>query len=166
MRSIKMVVAASILVVMCLAIGWSSAYANDRFERETELARKLMQTERELIILKNMDLTSSESQLFWPLYREYHSDVSKIYDRLIELVIDYSGSYEDISDEKAKEILDRFLSIEKDKIDLKMQYVEKFSKLLPYKKVARFFQLENKLDTKAKFNLASQIPLMGGKEVK
>ena len=51
------------------------------------------------------------------------------------------------------------MRIEEDRARLKAQYLPKFKKVLPVKKVARFYQIENKLDTALLAELAEAIPL-------
>ena len=38
----------------------------------------------------NVVLTEGEATKFWPIYREYRLDVSKINDKLVALIKDYS----------------------------------------------------------------------------
>ena len=44
---------------------------------------------------------------------------------------------------------------------MKKGYVKKFKKVLPAKKVARYYQVENKLDAIIDVDLAREIPLVG-----
>jgi hypothetical protein len=45
-------------------------------------------------------------------------------------------------------------------IDIRKRYVRKFRKVIPETKLARFYQIENKLDAITNFALARQIPLV------
>ena len=40
-------------------------------------------------------------------------------------------------------------------------YVDDFSAVLPGRKVARFYQIENKMDAVLRYELASRIPVVG-----
>ena len=51
-------------------------------------------------------------------------------------------------------------ALEKAEADLKAQWVPRFREILPAKKVARFFQLENKMDAVIEYDLATSIPLV------
>jgi hypothetical protein len=46
-----------------------------------------------------------------------------------------------------------------DENKLKRKYVKRFMKVLPAKKVLRYYQIENKLDTIINMDLAATIPL-------
>jgi hypothetical protein len=106
-----------------------------------------------------MDLTPSESQTFWPLYREYRIAMAKVGDRVQRLLVDYSGQYDTLTDDQAKKIMQEWLSIEKAKMDVKSKYISRFQKILPARKVMRFFQADNKLDAVLNAQLASVVPL-------
>jgi hypothetical protein len=45
---------------------------------EIELARTIAETEKKVVVAKNMNLTNAESEAFWPVYNEYQADVRKI----------------------------------------------------------------------------------------
>ena len=123
------------------------------------LTRATIQLRRQAIVTSVMDLTSAESQAFWPLYREYRIAMAKVGDRVQQLLVDYSGQYDTLTDDQAKKIMQEWLSIEKAKIDVKSKYISRFQKILPARKVMRFFQADNKLDAMLNAQLASVVPL-------
>ncbi len=107
-----------------------------------------------------MDLTPEESQAFWPLYREYRLEMTKVGDRLLKVITTYAENYRSLSDELAKSLLTDYLSIEKARLQVKSKYLPRFQKVLPPKKVARYYQVENKLDIIIQAELAEEIPLV------
>jgi hypothetical protein len=126
---------------------------------EIALTRTGIQARRQAIVTSAMDLTATESQAFWPLYRDYRTDMAKVDDRLVDLLIVYAGNYDSLSDEMAAKLLTDYLDIERARIDVKSRYVPRFQSVLPARKVARFFQIDNKLDKKIQAELAADIPL-------
>ena len=123
------------------------------------LTRASIQLRRQTIVTSVMDLTPTESQAFWPLYREYRIDMAKVGDRVSKLLVDYAAQYDTLTDDQAKKIMKEWLSIEKAKMDVKGKYVSRFQKILPARKVMRFFQADNKLDAVLNSQLASVVPL-------
>jgi hypothetical protein len=107
-----------------------------------------------------MSFSEEESRRFWPLYRDYLIDVNKLVDRNIKLITSYAENYENLSEETATWILDEFIALEKAEAELKARWVPRFREVLPQKKVARFFQLENKMNAIINYDLASSIPLI------
>ncbi len=124
-----------------------------------QLTRTAIQAERQAIITKAMDLTPEEMQGFWPLYREYRLEAMRIGDRTVTLITLYADHYQDLKDGAADKMLTEFVSIEKERASLKAKYLPKFKKVMPARKVARFYQLENKLDIAIFAEMAEHIPL-------
>jgi len=75
------------------------------------------------------------------------------------LLKDYVHNYGGMTDASAKGMVDSFLKIEKDRINLMQSYRPKFQKVLPEVKVARYYQIENKIRAVVNYELASEIPL-------
>ena len=57
-------------------------------------------------------------------------------------------------------MLDEWLQYKEDLLKVQKQHVRKFRKVLPVRKVARFYQLENKMDVEIDAELAVFVPLM------
>lgn len=127
---------------------------------EIELTRAIIQAERQTIVTRAMDLTAAEAQAFWPIYREYRLEMIKVGDRLLALITTYAQNYRGLSDEMAGKLLTDYLGIEKARLQVKNKYLPRFQKVLPPKKVARYYQVENKLDVIIQAELAEDIPLV------
>ena len=126
---------------------------------EIETARSMAQTERKAIVARNMTLTAAESEHFWPLYNRYRYEMSVLQDRQIAIITDFAAHYESLDDVEARRILDEWLAYESDLVKLRAKYVKHFAKVLPGTKLARYFQVENKLDAMSNLTTASQVPL-------
>jgi len=131
-----------------------------------ELTRTVIQTERKVIVAKNMNLSSSESKAFWPIYNDYSVAMRKIDDRQNILILKYANAYnhDNLTNEIAGHILKEFLSIQETQTKLKGSYIRKFEAVLPTVKVARFFQIDNKMDVMIDYEMSRQIPLIYSSE--
>ena len=127
---------------------------------EIELTRAIIQAERQVIVTRAMDLTAAEAQTFWPIYREYRLEMIKVGDRLLALITTYAQNYRDLSDEMAGKLLTEYLGIEKARLQVKNTFLPRFQKVLPPKKVTRYYQVENRLDVIIQAELAEDIPLV------
>ena len=124
------------------------------------LTRATIQTHRQAIVSEAMDLDPRETEVFWPLYREYRLAMSKVDDRLAALLARYLGSYPDLSPALAGQILDESLSLEEARTQLRRQYVSRLRRVLPDRQVARFVQVERRLDAVVNAELAERVPLV------
>jgi hypothetical protein len=127
---------------------------------EEELVKSLLQTGKKSIIADNMGFTEDESKAFWPLYNEFQQVKKKLNERMIKVIKDYVDGYETMTNEKADVLLKEYLAIEKERTDLKSAFLPKFTKVMPAKKVARYYQIENKLEAIVKYELAKEVPLV------
>lgn len=127
---------------------------------EIEITRSVIQTERKAIVAANMQLNEAESRAFWPVYNEYVEKLRKINDRRVRLITDYANAYENLTETQAKAFLRERVSIDKARLELIEDYIGKFEDVLASKRVARFFQIENKIDAIVEYSLAEEIPLV------
>jgi len=65
-----------------------------------------------------------------------------------------------MTDEKASRLLDEFLSIETDLLSVRKSYLYKFKAILPDVKVARYYQIENKIQAVVRYDAVAAIPLV------
>ena len=148
-------------LAICLSlVALAGVVSAQEINDEIELTRSIIQTQRQAIVTAAMQLTDEESQSFWPLYREYREGMRKVDDRSVRLITGYSENYDSMSDEFAQAMVKEFMAIRQAELDVTRKYMKRFQKILPAQKVARFFQLENKLDAVIDYELASEIPLV------
>jgi hypothetical protein len=148
-----------VLAVMLLALIPAALPAQTQADEE-EMIRSQLQTGKKAIIADNMQFTEAESQAFWPVYNEFQQAKMKINAKTIKLINDYLANYEKMTDEKAGAIVKDLVALEKERADLKASFLPRFSKVLPAKKVARYYQLENKIEAIVKYELAKEVPLL------
>ncbi len=128
--------------------------------KEIELTRLAIQRQRDELVNQFMEFNLIEVQAFLPVYEEYRAEMGKIGDRTQKLIIEYAENQDDLSDQKALAMLDESLKIEQAELALKRKYVEEFKRVIPPKKVVRFFQVDNKFNAIVNYNLAGSIPLI------
>lgn len=124
-----------------------------------ETQRQVTQAQRTMIITDNLQLTSAESEEFWPLYREYRADVAKLDDRFIALIRRYAEKYESLDDKEAMALLKESFDIEANRTKLAKKYSTKFDKIMAGAKVVRFMQIESRLDAIMDLKVKNSIPL-------
>jgi len=119
-----------------------------------------LRANRKAMVAVNLGLTDDEAAKFWPVYDRYQKELNPIGDRLVQLIQDYTANYRDLSNDKATKLVEDYLGAEADRVKVRRSYVEEFAKVIPGRKVARFYQIENKIDAVIRFDLASKIPVI------
>ena len=149
------------LSALILALSFSSiASAQTKMEEQIALARQSAHTDRQVLIMGNVHFTADESAEFWPAWKQYRAAMAANTDRMLALIIDFAGHYEEMTDLKANELLVDSFSIRMQDLVIKQQFAKDISKFMPAKKVMRVIQIENKLDAALQMKLASEIPLV------
>jgi hypothetical protein len=151
---IRKIISVSILTFGVAVMNSWVANAQDDLKSASEVIRN----QRKVYIEKIMEFTLEEKESFWLLYTEYESGLSKIREKRIELATSIFKKRGILSDDEAITMLNQRMKIDVDELKYKLSYVAKFMKVLPGRKVARFYQAENRFDTAAIAELYSNIP--------
>jgi hypothetical protein len=135
--------------------------AQDKPADNMQILRDKIKADKKLVVATNMELTESEAKGFWPIYEQYQKDLQKINQRIVSLVDSYADDFRSkkLTDDKAKKLIDEAMAIEQAEVNLKSTYAPKLGKALPVIKVARYLQIENKIRTVVKYDLAQGVPL-------
>jgi hypothetical protein len=134
--------------------------AQDQAADNMEIVKEKIRSDKKLFIATNMQLTEAEAAAFWPVYDAYQAELDKLMQREGKLIEKFAASYETMSDDMAKNLLDDSLSIDASHIKLRQAYLPKFRKVVSDTKVARYYQIENKIDAVVGYELARRIPLV------
>jgi hypothetical protein len=147
-----MITTGSLLVLLV-----SSAAAQQ--EGDVQADRAQIQAERTKLVSDNLPLTEAEGKAFWPLYNRYRDEMRQVNDRTVALIDAYAKHYDTLTDQQAETYLKEMQDVQDAQLKLKRSYVGKFRKILPPKKVARYFQIENKMDAIVAYELSQVVPL-------
>ena len=115
------------------------------------------------LVAVNLELSPEEAAKFWPLYDRYQKEISAIGDRVISIVDDYTASFRDLTNDKALQLMENYLAAEAERLQVRRTYLAEFAKILPGRTVARFYQIENKMDAVLRYDLAATIPVVDEK---
>ena len=126
-----------------------------------ELLRQDIGTKKVALITEVMQFTDEEADVFWPLYREFDFEKSKLGDETLKLIKNYAANYENITDEKAVDLMNTNFDIQKKKLDLKKNYLKKFGKVIAPARAVKFMQVMNQIEMIIDIQIASQLPLIG-----
>ena len=149
------VVLATLIAVFAVAVV-SAQTADDAIQ----LTRSAIQTERQAVVAANLGLNESESAVFWPMYRDYRNAVEQAADARVDILTRLFSNYETLTDDEAMSLLNDHLAFEKEMLKIRTSYAKKMSKVLSGRTVARFFQIENKMDAIIDYEMAGEIPLV------
>ncbi len=160
MSKIRFALAAAALLVLSAVALRAAPPPSDDAAAELDVLVDSIQSNRTALVAANLKLTDDEATKFWPVYERYHKEINAIGDRLVAVIEEYAANFTTLTDEKAIKLVDDYLNVEADRTKVKRTYVDEFAKALPGRKLARFYQIENKMDAVIRYDLAASIPVV------
>ena len=129
-------------------------------DKAIETMRKDARAGKSDILGKTMELDSTQAAAFWPIYKQYEAELQTVNNDRLAIIQDLAEHFDALDDAKAKALLDRQIVYEEKKLALAKKYKDEMLKVLPAKTVARFFQVDSRLNKLAELAIASDIPLV------
>ena len=125
-----------------------------------EIVRSTIKTEKKALIAEVMELSDEESTVFWPVYNEYQDKLYKINTDYFNIVQEFADNFENMSAEKATEIITKANKFSMAEVKLEKTYLKKMMKVISPQQTLRFFQASNKIEIMIDAQLAAEIPLL------
>jgi hypothetical protein len=94
------------------------------------------------------------------VYDAYQKELQKINEQMAKLIVNFADNYKAMSEETAGRLIQDSLKIDEQRVQMKNEFMPKFSQAIPKTKVLRYFQVENKIQLALQYELSSQIPLL------
>jgi hypothetical protein len=151
-----------LLLVAVLAAVLSGAAAPAP-EAQPGVLLDTIRANRKALVAVNLELSGEEAGKFWPLYERYQNEMNPIGDREVALIEDYTASFQSLSGDKALKLMEDYLGVQAERIQVRRTYLGEFAKILPGRTVARLYQIENKMDAVLRYDLAAAIPVVDEK---
>ena len=136
------------------------APTREDIDKLVEVMRKDVRAEKADIISKTMAFDATQAAAFWPVYKQYEAELQKLGDERVGIIQDFAEHFDSMDDAKAKALTDRQLALEEKKVALVKKYRDEMAKVLPAKTVARWLQVESRLNKLVELSVASEIPLV------
>ena len=125
-----------------------------------ELLRSDVRAQKVAILTELMEFNEKEDAAFWPIYREYDVELSKINDDRVALIQQYAQNYEAMTDQVADKLAQGVLDLEARRHALKMKYYDRVKTALSPKMAARFLQVENQLLMIIDLQISAALPVV------
>ena len=122
--------------------------------------RQAVQTDKRALVERNMPLTPEEAKKFWPIYDVYQDNLEPIVRRQNRAFLDYINAESSMTDANAKRIAKEILEADADEQKLRERQFKKLLAALPARKAVRYLQIENKIRTLNRYDIAERMPLV------
>jgi hypothetical protein len=128
-----------------------------------ELLRRDIRVQKVALITQLMEFTDAEDAAFWPIYREYEIEQSRIYDTRLRVIEMYAETFSKLTDAQADDLVGRWLDLESRRTAMRRKYYEALKAKLTPRVAARALQIEHQLDLLVDLQVAAELPVVATK---
>jgi hypothetical protein len=126
-----------------------------------KLLREDVRSQKSAVVSAVMQLDPDEAAKFWPIYRDYDAELSKLNDLRVANIEEYSRTYNQLTNEKADELIHNAMAYQKQRADLLAKYYDRVKQEMGAITAARFVQVEHQLLLIIDLQIASSLPVAG-----
>lgn len=119
------------ILFFLLGLLGSTAFA----QREQQaFDREKYESARVAFITNRLDLKTEQAEKFWPLFKEYNEDKEKLMQKMSAI---NRESDNDVSEAKAKELINKRFTIQTEMLDLDKAFINKVTSVLSHTQVLK-----------------------------
>jgi hypothetical protein len=106
-----------------------------------------------------MQFTEAEDAAFWPIYREYELELTRINDERLGAFQTYSKTYTNLTAATANELMVKVLDLESRRTELKQKFYGKLKSAVSPLTAAKALQIENQIALLIDLQIAAALPV-------
>jgi hypothetical protein len=125
-----------------------------------QLLRADLNAKKEQIVGETMQLNAQQSAIFWPIYRDYQAEQSKLITGKLAIVADYSQNFSTMTDAKADQLAQQVIQLDEKRMALREKYYAIMKNALSPIVAVRFFQVEHQLQLIVDLQIAANLPII------
>jgi hypothetical protein len=139
----------------------STGPSSQNLDAYVALLRKDVRSQKSEVMSEVMQLDPEQAAKFWPIYRDYDAELTKINDLRVANIKEYAASYNQMTDAKADDLIRNGLAYRKQRMELLTKYYERVKQEMGAVTAARFVQVEDQLLMIIDLQIASALPIAG-----
>ncbi|HZD49216.1 MAG TPA: hypothetical protein VE178_10765 [Silvibacterium sp.] len=126
-----------------------------------ELLRSDIRQRKAEVTAEMMQLSAADAAKFWPIYNDYDAELNKLSDLRVATIEEYARTYNQMTNEKADELIRKALGYRKQRAELLSKYYDRIKQQLGAITAARFVQIEDQLLALIDLQIDSALPIVG-----
>src|SRR5262249_26371323 len=112
------------------------------------------------IITEMMEFDEKQASTFWPIYRDYDAEISKLGDERVAIIQEYANNFDKMTDDIADKLATRAIDLEARRRAATAKVYDNVKKALGAKTAMRFLQVEHQLMLLIDLQIASSLPIV------
>jgi hypothetical protein len=166
MRPARKLIVAALLILPAIAasLGRTQEESFDareqNFRAYVTLLRADIKAQRKDIITAIMQFSDSDAAKFWPIFKQYDSELTRIGNGRTQLIVDYARNYDSLTNEEADRLMSKAFELEAQRATLKKKYFDKMKMKLSATQAAKFFLVENQIQYIVDLQISASLPVV------
>ena len=119
-----------------------------------------VRAKQRFLISGSLELTEAESAAFWPRFDKYQAEQQRLDARASAVISEYLAAQSSLTAARATALTDEQLQVEEDYLKALRTHARALKGILPAVKLAKYVQLQRKLDVSVRYDLSQKIPLL------
>lgn len=164
MKTITRICFLTLAVFLCCHSTAASAAGNeDNIYNYLQVLRSDYNGAKVDIVNHVMKLSAVDAKKFWPIYREYEDQLTRLAVNRAELIGQFVKSHQDgtFNNTAAKDLAKRWFKGQRARLDLLEKYHRKIEKSLSAVAAGQFLQIENQIGLFIDLTIAAEMPVVG-----
>ena len=152
-------VTGSLLLALCVR----AAEVDDNIYNYLQLLRSDFNSAKVEVVNRIMKLSAEDAKKFWPLYREYESELAKLAVNRAEFIAEFVQAHKDgtFDNARAESMAKTWFKGQRVRLDLLEKYHGKVRKALSPVQAAQFLQIEHQVGIFIDMTIAAEMPVVG-----
>jgi hypothetical protein len=139
-----------------------AAGESDDLRSVLEVFRSDLNASKIRVLNQVMKLNGPEAEKFWPIYRQYETDLAAVGDRKVALIREFVALQKSggLNDKNAAVLAEKWFAVAQDRLDLWKKYYKQISAAVSPVRAAQFVQVEHQISLLIDINIAGEMPLI------
>ena len=125
-----------------------------------ELLRSDVQAQKIAILAQVMGFNEAEDKAFWPIYRAYNEEMTRLGDERVALIEEYARVFGSITDDVAEKLMTRAIDLDNQRRAALQKCAAQVKTALSPKMALRFLQVEHQLQLIIDLQIAAALPIV------
>ena len=154
----KTTTVAGFVLAMVAVVAPSRGHAQD--SAVLEAGFEAVRAKQRFLISGSLALTEAEGSAFWPRFDKYQAEQQRLDARASAVISEYLAAQSSLTAARAEALTNEQLQVEEDYLKALRTHARDLKGILPAVKLAKYVQLQRKLDVSVRYDLAQKIPLL------
>jgi hypothetical protein len=153
------------LIIILFFLSITSIFAQDFNTQDfnsyyVDLLRSDIKLQKKFLVSQTMNFSEEDGSVFWPIYKEYESELDKLGDKRLANIKDFAENYQEMTDPKADEIINQAFNYQEERLELKRNVYNQIKEKLNPSTAAKFIQLEHQIQLIIDLKINAELPLI------